>query len=146
MVSFEAEKIRQVLEVRIDLEVILLRDALGVWRADRAGFETLAGSVEAMRRSAKLDDLPGALRADLELHRSICEASRNEIASTLWRAIARHVLIIFSLERRDPAIIPSLVRQHEELVAFIQDGLENGVTRRGLRKHLEAHILSARAC
>ena len=145
VVSFHAEKIRQVLEVRFNLEVLLLRDAIGRWRKEPSGFQRLSEPVEVMRRAAKAGDLGAALRADLEIHRSISEASGNEIAATLWRAIARHVLIIFSLERRDPSSIDPLVQQHLDLIAFIRQELSNGPSILRIRRHLMDHIFAANA-
>lgn len=143
VVSFDADKIRQVLEVRLGLEVLLLRDAIGVWRTGRGNLEPLMKALEAMQRAAKSADLSAALRADLDIHRSISEASNNEIAATLWTAIARHVLIIFSLERRSPSVINALVLQHQEFVQFIQQELSQGPSLRRIRKHLTNHIFAA---
>jgi len=143
VVSFDAGKMRQVLEVRIGLEVLLLRDAIGVWRTGRGSLEPLMNALEAMRRAANSADLSAALRADLDIHRSISEASGNEIAATLWSAIARHVLIIFSLERRSPSVINALVLQHQEFVQFIQQELSQGPSLRRIRKHLTKHIFAA---
>jgi DNA-binding GntR family transcriptional regulator len=145
VVSFDAEKIRQVLEVRLNLEVLLLRDAIGHWQKEPSSFQRLPEAVEVMRRAATAADLGAALRADLEFHRSISEASGNEIAATLWRAIARHVLIIFSLERRDPTSIGPLVQQHLGLVEFIQQELSRGPSTLRIRQHLIDHIFAVNA-
>lgn len=143
VVSFDPERIRQVLEVRLDLEVLLLRDAIGGWKQGRGSLEPLKEAVEAMRRAARVGDLSAALRADLDIHRSVSEASGNEIAATLWRAIARHVLIIFSLERRDPSSIDSLVQQHQGLIQFIQQELSREYSSHRIRQHLLVHIFAA---
>ena len=146
VVSFDAGRIRQVLEVRLDLEVLLFRDAIERLRRGQGSLDPLMQAVETMRRAARAGDLSAALRADLDLHRSVSEISGNEIAATLWRAIARHVLIIFSLERRDPSSIDPLVKQHESFLDFIRQEVSREPSAVRLRKHLMDHIFAASAC
>lgn len=118
--TFSPEKIEQVFEVRLGLEAILLRDAVVHWRRRGAGPDALDRVIETMRTAARAGDLSAMLRADLEFHRTICEAAENEIAAALWNAIARHVLIIFNLARHRDVDLDRSVRQHLKLRAWIQ--------------------------
>lgn len=118
--TFSPEKIEQVFEVRLGLEAILLRDAVVQWRRRGGGPDALDRVIETMRTAARAGDLSEMLRADLEFHRTICQAAENEVAAALWHAIARHVLIIFNLARHRDVDLDLSVRQHLKLRAWIQ--------------------------
>lgn len=122
--SFAPEKIEQVFEVRLELETILLRDAVANWRRSGGGLGALDTVIETMRQAARAGDLRAMLRADLEFHRAICRAAENEIASALWNAIARHVLIIFNLARYRDVDLERALKQHLKLRDFIEAEIE----------------------
>ena len=130
VVSFSPEKIEQVFEVRLELETILLRDAIASWKRSGDGLGALDTVIDTMRTAARAGDLRGMLRADLEFHRAICRASGNEIAAALWSAIARHVLIIFNLARyRDVDLEGSLtqhLRLRDRIRARVEGEIEDG--------------------
>ena len=96
--AFGPETIEKVLELRLMLETFLLRDAIERWRQGSRIPRTQL-PIQQMEMAARSGDHSGSLRADLEFHRTIRRAAANEIAGTLWDAIARHVLIIFNLDR-----------------------------------------------
>ena len=91
--------------------------------------------------SAKAGDGRASLRADLEFHRTICRASRNEIAATLWNAIARHVLVIFSLEPYRDKDLSKVARQHEAFRDWILEQIAASPPLDDLRTALEDHLL-----
>jgi len=146
--SFAPEKIEKVFEVRLELETILLRDAVANWRRSGAGLHALDTVIETMRHAARAGDLRGMLRADLDFHRAICRASENEIASALWNAIARHVLIIFNLARYRDVDLERALDQHLRLRDWIRaevEGRDEGGTEAGdIRSALERHFQSRR--
>ena len=126
VVSFSPEKVEQVFEVRLELETILLRDAVANWRRSGGGLGALDAVIETMGTAARAGDLPGMLRADLEFHRAICRASENEIAAALWNAIARHVLIIFNLARYRDVDLEGSLDQHRKLRDWIRAEVDDG--------------------
>ena len=145
--SFAPEKIDQVFEVRLDLETILLRDAVEGWRRRGGDLSDLDVVIETMRTAARAGDLRGMLRADLEFHRAICRASGNEIAGALWDAIARHVLIIFNLARYRDVDLERSLNQHLALRDWIRaavDGRKEGEGAGEFRSALERHFQSRR--
>ena len=159
VVSFSPEKIEQVFEVRLELETILLRDAVANWKRSGDGLGALDAVIDTMRTAARAGDLRGMLRADLEFHRAICRASGNEIAAALWSAIARHVLIIFNLARYRDVDLEGSLDQHlrlrdciraqveDEDGGVVQDGdeVEAGAGPAGFyRAMLERHFQSRR--
>ena len=147
--SFAPEKIEQVFEVRLELETILLRDAVANWRRSGDALGVLDAVIETMRAAARAGDLRGMLRADLEFHRAICRASENEIAAALWNAIARHVLIIFNLARYRDVDLGRALDQHLRLRDWIRaevGGRTEGEAAAGdIRSALEQHFQSRRA-
>lgn len=138
--DFESATGDKVFEVRLMLETILLRDALARWRAGEADPAELDKPLQLMVQSARAHDGAGSLRADLAFHRAICDASGNAIAATLWTAIARHVLIIFSLERYRDRDLSSVARQHEEfrdqILRWVHDDAAEPELQQALRDHM----------
>jgi DNA-binding FadR family transcriptional regulator len=67
---------------------------------------------EAVRRG----DWIGVNKADLAFHHEICIASKNEIVTTLWRGLARHVLMIFGREILTETRQSQIVQQHRDFV------------------------------
>ncbi|WP_107676292.1 GntR family transcriptional regulator [Agrobacterium sp. LAD9] len=138
--AFDTVHIKRVLEVRLALEELLLRDALVAWRAGHATLDGLQEGLHQMRIAETLGDITAAMRADVAYHRQISVASGNNVTATLWNAIARHVLIIFSLERSDVVNIADLVSQHEEFQAFIESQVVKPGSETALRNYLRGHI------
>ncbi len=123
--SFTPEEVEQVFEVRLQLEAILLRDAITNWRRDNTGLNDLDKVVEAMRTAARAGDLREILRADLDFHRTICHAANNQVAAALWNAIARHVLIIFNLARHRDVDLNLPVQQHVKLRDYVRARIDD---------------------
>ena len=106
--AFDDKTIHQVLEARLALETILLRDAVLQWRQHDPEATTLNVPIARMHEAAVNKDRAASLEADLSFHKAIAEVAENPIALTLWTAIARHVMIIFRCANTAPMIcIPS---------------------------------------
>jgi DNA-binding GntR family transcriptional regulator len=138
--DFEPATVDKVFELRVMLETILMRDALARWRAGEADPGELERPLAAMVQAAHANDGGGSLRADLEFHRTICAASGNAIAATLWTAIARHVMIIFSLERYRDSDLGSVARQHtdfrDEILLWMRENAPEPLINEGLKRHM----------
>ena len=146
--SFAPEKIEKVFEIRLELETILLRDAIANWRRRGSGPGELDAVIETMRQAARAGDLRAMLRADLEFHRAICRASENEVAAALWTAIARHVLVIFNLARYRDVDLERALDQHLKLRDYIEGAIGGrsggGAGTSDIRSALERHFQSRR--
>lgn len=142
--SFSPRMVQSVQEARIELEVLLLREAVTHWRADGRALAALDEAVGVMRAAARAGDAPAVLRADIAFHEVICLAAQNPIFETLWRAIARHVLIILNLARFRDIDLGVVVRRHEALRDQIADRVVDGATLADLRSLLELHIQAER--
>ncbi len=139
--NFGPETIEKAFEVRLMLETFLLRDAVEQWRSGAANIGELDAAIRQMDAAARADDRRASLRADVEFHRTICLASANPIASTLWEAIARHVLIIFSLEAYRDSNLYAIADQHRVFRDFILDATTKRLSLDEYRLALESHIL-----
>jgi DNA-binding GntR family transcriptional regulator len=142
--SFSPRMVQSVQEARIELEVLLLRDAVAHWRVDATTLPRLNEVIADMRAAARARDAPAVLRADIAFHEVICVAAQNPIFETLWRAIARHVLIILNLARFRDIDLGVVVRRHEALRDQIADRVAGGATVADLRSLLELHIQAER--
>lgn len=132
---------QQILEVRLALEAILLRDAIENWRSGKEDIAELDRTIEEMRRSARAGDIRASLLADLEFHRIIRVAAGNAIAGTLWDTIARHVLIIFNFDRYRDDDLDEIPKQHEEFRDAILEIIKKPVADEVLQALMEDHML-----
>jgi DNA-binding GntR family transcriptional regulator len=139
--TFGPGTIDKVFEVRLMLETFLLRDAVERWRKGEAQVADLDAVIRQMDAAARVDDRRASLRADVQFHRTICQASGNPITATLWEAIARHVLIIFSLEAYRDSNLYAIADQHRAFRDFILAAMEKPRTLDDYRLALEDHIL-----
>ena len=139
--EFGPDVTQQILEVRLALEAILLRDAIENWRSGKEDITELDRAIEDMRRSARAGDVRASLLADLEFHRNIRIAAHNAIAGTLWDTIARHVLIIFNFDRYRDDDLDAIPRQHEEFRDRIVEIIRNPVPDEELQALMEDHML-----
>ncbi len=142
--DFGPETAATVLETRLTIETLLLRDAISAWRAGVGDPAVLDLSIRDMALAAKMQDSLVSLRADIAFHSAIRDAARNAIAGTLWDALARHVLIIFNRPPYRDLNLDAVVRQHR---AF-RDDVARHVRAAGpapkpavLRRMLEDHLL-----
>jgi DNA-binding GntR family transcriptional regulator len=91
------------------------------------------------RRSSPPPGLAGSEQGRPRLHRTIVEASGNDIVAKLWEALARHVLIVFGREVRSERAGPRLVEQHARLRDLLAAG-----DLQALLHEIEPHILRLR--
>jgi DNA-binding GntR family transcriptional regulator len=142
--SFSPKMVQSVQEARLEIETLLLRDALKNWQHEDPNLDELDSVVRKMKVSARANDFPGMLRADLQFHEVICTSAQNPIIATLWRAIARHVMIILNLARFRDTDLKVVVRRHQSLRDQIAQRLGKEPSIPELRGLLEAHFLAER--
>lgn len=139
--SFDENTANNVFEVRLMLEKILLRDAIRRIRAGEADLDGAREALKGMQMAARIEDRAASLAADLDFHRAISQASGNEIAETLWETLARHVLIIFSRKEYRDDDLESIVAQHTDYLAFIEQCVESPPSDATLEDALSHHLL-----
>ena len=138
--SFSPKTVQSVQEARIDLETLILRDAIANLADGSATMDRIDAVLEGMKTAARAGDFPGMLRADLDFHRALCEAADNPIFTTLWNAIARHVMIILNLARFQDVDLATVLRRHKALRDAIAKRIDTTVSPADLRSLLEHHF------
>jgi DNA-binding GntR family transcriptional regulator len=113
--EFDDAKIDHICEARVALEKIALRDAMNVYRKEPERVARLDQIVAAMERAAAALDWTAISKADLAFHREICQASGNDVVTTLWETLARHVLIVFGREIRSEQDAAGMGPQHRRV-------------------------------
>ena len=139
--SFNDKTILQILKARLSIEIIILEDAIKNWQEEDPDVLGLNASINEMHLAAVNDDATASMEADLRFHKYIADASKNTIASTLWDAIARHVVIILSLNKFRPDDLHAVVTHHQKLRNIIIGQVQNGLHVEKLRLELEFHFL-----
>ena len=139
--SFNDKTILQILKARLSIEIIILEDAIKNWQEEDPDVLGLNASINEMHLAAVNDDAIASMEADLRFHKYIADASKNTIASTLWDAIARHVMIILSLNKFRPDDLHAVVTHHQKLRDIIIGQVQNGLHVEKLRFELEFHFL-----
>jgi DNA-binding GntR family transcriptional regulator len=139
--SFNEKTILQILKARLSIEIILLEDAINNWQEEDPDILGLKASINEMHLAAVDNDAIASMEADLRFHKYIADSSKNTIASTLWDAIARHVMIILSLNKFRPADLHAVVTHHNKLRDIIIGQVRNGLHVETLRLGLESHFL-----
>lgn len=139
--AFDETTIHQVMEARLALETILLRDAVIQWRVRDPEATALNVPIARMHEAAVNKDRAASLEADLSFHRAIAETAQNPIVMTLWTTIARHVMIIFSLSNYRADDLHSVVRHHEMFRDFIRTQIRSDSGPYAFREALENHLL-----
>jgi DNA-binding GntR family transcriptional regulator len=115
VVPFDDLRVDRVCEARVALERLALRTAVPAFQLDPARLATLDRLIDAMLPAARRQAWLEVSKADLAFHRTLVEASGNDIVAKLWEALARHVLIVFGREVRSERAGPQLVAQHARL-------------------------------
>lgn len=89
---------------------------------DPQNAKPLAAELREMKRVAGAGTRTELNRADVAFHRTICRISGNEVASTVWEALSRHVLVTFGLLNARYPDARSVVAQHRRLLRFLCSG------------------------
>jgi DNA-binding GntR family transcriptional regulator len=143
--SFSPKMVQSVQAARLELETLILGDAIVAWREGVSDTALLDQAIDDMRIAARLSDFQRMLRADIAYHAVICAAARNPIYASLWNAIARHTLIILNLARFRDIDLRVVVRRHEALRDQIVGMVKQSTAAGEPRALLQAHFLAERA-
>ena len=139
VVALDETRVDRVCEVRAALETIAARGAVETYRTSPEKLARLEAPIRSMEEAVRRGDWAGVNKADLAFHHEICLASQNEIVTTLWQGIARHVLMIFGREILTEVGQSQIVRQHREFVTNLLAAEEAA-----LPPLVEGHIMRLR--
>lgn len=138
LVVFQSPKpkeMQEAYEIRAALEEVGGRTAARVLKGNTAG---LRREVDAMREAFDRGDLDSFVEHDVAFHRSILQASQNEVLLRVWDSLAVDLRIVGVIAKiaRD---FPEVVESHRPIV----DALEKGRGREAgllLRNHVETVV------
>lgn len=120
--AFDDRQIREVCSVRIQLEAIMLAEAMPRLRDDPSRFAEVDRALEVMRKGAADGNVEQVQRADVDFHRAALSVAGHSLGLGIWEGISRQVLIIFGLEIRSHPDLDAVVVQHEQLRRFLAAG------------------------
>lgn len=136
---FDDWHVREIYELRVDLETRMLGQALPRFR-EPAIAETLQRCLGRLERAAVENNVLEMNQGDLGFHRTALAVSEHRLGQKMWEGISRHVQIVFGMELyRDPDF-DAVVEQHRRLLAVLQRG-----DRDELAGALNEHICGYRA-
>jgi DNA-binding GntR family transcriptional regulator len=135
IVPFDAGRVQHICEARLALERLALRDAAVRLRSGADASAALDRLIGEMRQCTERGEWLTAVRADVEFHRRIVQASGNPVVAMLWEALARHVLIVFGREIRGERN-SGLAEQHTRLRDILMEGSDAA-----LDGEIEHHIM-----
>jgi len=136
VMEFGEREQAQVIAARIAIEKLIILQAASAVRADPGALRPLDTVLGRMADFVLIGDRIALNRADVEFHRQMCRLTGNAILTTLWSAIAHHVLIGFGLSNDRYPDSAAVLAQHRRLrEALVAAPLEC------LGQVIEAHVL-----
>ena len=140
--QFDAAWAAQLRDIRLALERLCLQAACPILMARPAARAELDLAVERIAEAADGGDPQAVIVADLAFHGVLFRLADSPLLATLWRGIARHVLVMFSLEIAGGTRaldLQRVVAQHRSLLERLTIG-----PRREIDAAIENHIVGAR--
>jgi DNA-binding GntR family transcriptional regulator len=116
-----AERIDQLIEVRVALETVALTRAIRLGRNDRASIDALQSIVDDMKARAAANDVYGFATADTQFHRVLTNFAGNAVLSDMWEMLSRQMTIIFGLSALGKPML-DIVEEHSTLITVFQSG------------------------
>jgi DNA-binding GntR family transcriptional regulator len=95
--SVTTERLAQLPEGRLALEVLAARRAIKGRRNGPAGSEGLSKALGHLKVIARRKDPYGFGSADTTFHPELCRASRNKVLCAQWESLARQLTMILGL-------------------------------------------------
>ncbi len=127
----------QLHNARVAIEQLAARIVAEKLKADSQAIALLLKRVEQIEREVKnpQDGWFSVNQADIAFHAAVFEIAGSPLLSTLWSAIARHVLIMFAIETYRDTEFERIAAEHQTYVEALQSG--NPVL---LDKEIEDHV------
>jgi DNA-binding GntR family transcriptional regulator len=133
-----AERIDQLIEVRVALETTALKAAIRLGRNHGLPLVRLQAIVDDMVARAAVNDVAGFANADTQFHRTLCALSDNSVLADMWEMLARQMTIIFGLSALGKPM-PDIVDEHR-LLLHVFEGGDLGEVARTVHDHIDVEI------
>lgn len=116
-----AERIDQLIEVRVALETAAAKRAIRLGQNDAPHLLELEQIVREMEAMAARNDVFGFATADTSFHRTFCSFAGNSVLSDMWEMLARQMTIIFGLSALGKPMA-DIVDEHRTLMQVFGSG------------------------
>lgn len=133
-----AERIDQLIEVRVALETTAARRAVRLGHNRPENLAVLQGIVDDMEAMARRNDVYGFATADTEFHRTFCGFADNAVLSDMWEMLARQMTIIFGLSALGKPMA-DITEEHRALIAVFRSG-DLGEIAAAINDHIDVEI------
>jgi DNA-binding GntR family transcriptional regulator len=137
--DFDADWAAQLCDVRLALERICAHLVADKLRRE----PSLIGKVDAvlheLREQEGQVDGQELNRIDIMFHDALYEIADSPLLSALWSGIARHVLILFSIERSQRHEFSQIVTEHERYRSVLVSG-----TALEIDREVQSHLMTFR--
>lgn len=120
VVGLSREDVEDAYQLRAHLEAYGAR--LAATRASEVHLTGLAEAIERMRGYAAANDLEGLVAADVEFHRSVCEASGSRRLVQAWESINPERWTMVSGLRATDMSLEQIAERHWPIVAALRSG------------------------
>lgn len=137
LMPVDAERLNQINQVRMALEVLALECAFDRFRADPDCFKALDKVLDGMTRAARRRDRFAMAQYDVKFHHELCAASGNEVLTTLWDGLKRQLVIVFGLPWLGNPDCDDYLAEHVKLRHAFGEGTL-ATARKALIDHIEA--------
>jgi DNA-binding GntR family transcriptional regulator len=130
-----AERVRQISEVRFELEKLALR-RLESMRDQESLLRTLRNLIEDMRLAVRKSDTLELVTLDADFHEAIMRAADNPVLLKFWQMLRHQLIIIFGLGAMSKPL-RKIVDEHRRLLSEFESR-----NLRGIEDMLSEHILA----
>ena len=133
-----AERIDQLIEVRVALETTAATRAIRLGHNQAANLDALKSIVGEMESMAARNDVFGFATADTNFHRTFCGFANNAVLSDMWEMLARQMTIIFGLSALGKPM-RDIVEEHRTLIAVFRSGKLSAMAA-AISEHIDVEI------
>lgn len=121
LVELTQKRLREVLDVRVNLETLAARRAIEAGANDNDGLERLRLACDELGLRARLDDSYAFASADAAFHRILVGLAGNPVLSGLWESLAKQVTIVVGLSTLSRPM-KEIVEEHDLLIEVFGSG------------------------
>jgi DNA-binding GntR family transcriptional regulator len=141
-IDFDEAWARDLRQVRCGVERVTAAGAALALRRDAAARAALDARIEGIRRALAQGDLLSVNEADIAFHDCLADLTGSPLLTTIWRALRRHVLVLFSIDvrkiTRPERILDDHLRLSEALLAAPPEILDAAIRAHVLWQDAEA--------
>lgn len=132
-------RLEHLIDVRVPLETLACRRAIGMGRNGPRQVAALAAAVADLDLMRQRGDVYGFASADAAFHRTLCGFAGNPVLQMLWESIARQLTVIFGLSTLGKPM-STIVDEHRRLADAFAAG-DGGALDRELEDHIRVQAL-----